>query len=118
MLNVQVGTASNLAEAGEAHQHSSAREADLSGAASATLSFSYLRTAGGNGGNINVEVSNNGGTSWTTLQTYAMNGSDASHIPQSFDITVFIAANTQVQFVRSGNVKRFLLVDNIDISWN
>lgn len=94
------------------------REVDLSGGTSATLTFNYLRTAGGNGGSIKVEVSNNGGTSWTTLQTYNMNGSDVSQIPQSFDITAFVAANTQVQFVRSGNVKRFLLVDDIEIAWN
>jgi len=94
------------------------RETDLSGATSATLTFSYLRTTGGNGGNISVQVSGDGGALWTILQTYTMNGSDASPVPQLFDITAFIAANTQVQFVRSGNVKRFLLADNIEISWN
>ena len=94
------------------------READLSGGISATLTFSYLRTSGANGGNISVQVSGNGGASWTTLHTYTMNGNDSSQIPQSFDITAFVATNTQIQFVRSGNVKRFLLADNINISWN
>ncbi len=94
------------------------RETDLSGASSATLTFSYLRTAGGNGGNISVQISGDGGVSWTNLQTYTMNGSDISQVPQTFDLTAYIAANTQVQFVRSGNVNRFLLADNIEISWN
>jgi len=94
------------------------REANLTGAATATLTFSYLRTAGSNGGNIKVQASGDGGASWTNLQTYTMNGSDASQVPQSFDLTAFIAANTQIQFVRSGNVSRFLLVDNIEIAWN
>ncbi len=94
------------------------READLSGAISATLTFSYRRSAGSNGGNLKVQVSGDGGASWTNLQTYTMNGSDASQVPQTFDITGFIATNTQVRFVRSGNVNRFLLADNIEISWN
>ena len=47
-----------------------------------------------------------------------MNGSDASQVPQFFNLTAFIAANTQVQFVRSGNVKRLFYADNIEIAWN
>ncbi len=94
------------------------REVDLTGAVVATLTFSYRRTVGDNGGNIKVEVSNNGGGGWTTLQTYTMNASDATQVFQTFDITAFIAANTQVQFSRAGNVKRYLLADNIEIAWN
>jgi len=94
------------------------READLSGAASATFTFSYRRSSGGNGGNIAVEVSGNGGGSWTTLQTYTLNGSDASQVSESFDITTYIASNTQVRFVRSGNMTRRFRADNIEIAWN
>ncbi|MCH7937670.1 MAG: NAD-dependent epimerase/dehydratase family protein, partial [Proteobacteria bacterium] len=53
------------------------REVDLSGATSATLTFSYRRSEDTNGGNIKLQVSDNGGSSWTTLQTYSMNTSDA-----------------------------------------
>jgi hypothetical protein len=94
------------------------REGDLSGGTSATFTFSYRRSTGANGGSIKVEVSGNGGGSWTTLQTYNMNGSDASQVPESFDITAYIASNTQVRFVRSGNVKRRYYADNIVIAWN
>ncbi len=94
------------------------REVDLSGAATATLTFSYRRSAGANGGFIKIEASNNGGASWTTLQTYSMNGTDASQVPQSFDLTIHIASNTQVRFVRIGNVKRLLYADNVEIAWN
>jgi hypothetical protein len=94
------------------------RETDLSGVTSATLTFSYRRSAGGNGGNIKVESSSDGGTTWTTLQTYAMTDSDASQVPQSFDITAYIASNTRIRFVRSGNVKRLFYTDNIEIAWN
>jgi type II secretory pathway pseudopilin PulG len=94
------------------------READLSGATIATLTFSYRRSAGGNGGSIKVEVSDDGGPPWTTLQTYNMNGSDASQVPQSFDLTAYIASTTHIRFVRSGNVNRLFYADNIDIAWN
>ncbi|MDH5426797.1 MAG: type II secretion system GspH family protein [Nitrospirota bacterium] len=112
------GNCFQLGGGGGGSATSVSREANLTGAATATLTFSYLRTAGSNGGNIKVQASGDGGASWTNLQTYTMNGSDASQVPQSFDMTAFIAANTQIQFVRSGNVSRFLLVDNIEISWN
>ena len=46
-----------------------------------------------------------------------MNGSDASQISESFDITSYIASKTQVRFARSGNVKRRYRADNIDITW-
>jgi hypothetical protein len=94
------------------------READLSGATIATLTFSYRRSAGGNGGTIKVEVSNDGGPPWTTLQTYNMNDSDASQVPQSFDLTAYIASTTHVRFVRSGNLNRLFYADNVDIAWN
>ena len=94
------------------------REVNLSGATSATFTFSYRRSTGANGGNIKVEVSDNGGGSWTTLQTYNMNGSDASQVPESFDITAYIASNTQVRFVRSGNIQRRDYADNSEIAWN
>ena len=47
-----------------------------------------------------------------------MNGSDASQVSESFDITTYIASNTQVRFVLSGNVKRRFRADNIEIAWN
>jgi hypothetical protein len=94
------------------------REVNLSGAASATLTFSYRRGTGGNGGSIKVEASNNGGTSWTTLQIYNMNASDLNQVPQIFDLTAYIASNAQVRFVRTGNVNRLYYADNIEIAWN
>ncbi len=91
------------------------REVDLSGATTATLTFSYRRSTGGNGGNIKIEVSGDGGGSWITLQTYSMNGEDTSQVPQSFDISAYIASNTLIRFVRAGNVDRRFYADNIDI---
>ena len=62
------------------------READLSSTTSATLTFSYRRQRlDGNGGQVRVQVSDNGGASWTNLQTYILNGTDPAQVPQSFD---------------------------------
>jgi Tfp pilus assembly protein PilE len=93
------------------------READLSGATTATLTFSYRRSTGANGGTILVTVSDDGGPPWITLQTYIMDGADASQIPQSFDLTAYIASTTHIQFIRSGNVNRLFYVDNIRIAY-
>jgi MSHA biogenesis protein MshQ len=94
------------------------REVDLSGAASATVTFSYRRGVGGNGGTIKLEASGDGGSTWTTLQTYTMNGNDASQVLQTFDLTAYIASNARVRFVRTGNVKRLYFADNVEIAWN
>jgi hypothetical protein len=94
------------------------REVDLSGATIATLTFSYRRSAGGNGGNVRLKASGNGGTTWTILQTYFMDGSDANQVPQTFDLTPYIAPNTQIQFQRVNNLNRLFYADNVDIAWN
>lgn len=94
------------------------REVDLSGAGAATLSFRYRRSSGANGGAIRIEVSGDGGGNWTTLQTYSMNGSDPTQVPQSFDLTPYIATNTRIRFVRSGNVKRMFYADHVEVAWN
>jgi hypothetical protein len=46
---------------------------------------------------VHVEVSGNGGGSWTTLATYDLDGGDVSG-SESFDVTAFIASDTQVRF--------------------
>jgi Tfp pilus assembly protein PilE len=93
------------------------READLSGATTATLTFSYRRSGGANGGTIQVAVSDDGGPPWITLYTYLMNGADAGQVPQSFDITAYIASTTHVRFLRSGNMNRLFYADNIRIAY-
>jgi type II secretory pathway pseudopilin PulG len=93
------------------------RVVDLSVAVSATLTFSYRRSAGSNGGSIKVQVSDDGGPPWTTLQTYNLNGSDASQVPQSFDLTAYIASTTHVRFIRSGSAQRLFYADNIRIAY-
>ncbi len=94
------------------------REVDVTGATSVTLTFSYRRGEGKNGGSIRLEVFDVGAGAWTNLQSYNMNSSDATQIPQTFDLTAYIAPNLQIRFARNGNVKRFFYADNIEITWN
>ncbi len=96
------------------------READLLGSPglnmqSAYLSFDY-RTSNTLEGTdqISVEVSANGGGSWTTLETF----SDDSSGSRTYDITAFIANNTRVRFIFVGGYNaadEFFFVDNLQI---
>ncbi len=71
------------------------REVDLSGQASATLSFDFQTSGNLEGSDVfNVDISNNGGASYTTLRTYSNDVSGTENI----DITAFISGNTRVRF--------------------
>ncbi len=98
------------------------READLLGTPGlnmgmAFLTFSY-RTSGTleAGDNLLVEISGNGGASYTTLETF----SDDSTGTRSYDITAFIANNTRVRFSIPGGdysaANEFFFADNVQIS--
>ena len=99
------------------------READLTGTTTATLTFSYKRgrvDVPPDPGSITLAVSSNGGASWTDLQTYVMNAEDGSQVPQSFDITSYIASNTQIRFIGTvSNVDEVrFYIDDIEIAAN
>ncbi|MBU0675377.1 MAG: hypothetical protein KJ950_12095 [Proteobacteria bacterium] len=74
------------------------READLSTASSAILSFDYQTTSGvDNSDSIILEVSANGGVSWTTLEDFTgINGATSGS--RSYDLTTFLSANTRIRF--------------------
>src|SRR5215213_452443 len=81
------------------------READLSGSpglnlGSAYLSFNY-RTSNNleDADQISVQVSGNGGGSWTTLETFSNDSSGT----RNYNITAFIANNTRVRFLLLGD---------------
>ncbi|WP_419195274.1 DUF4347 domain-containing protein, partial [Novipirellula herctigrandis] len=95
------------------------REANLSGANAATLTFDYRRTMlDESGGSVSVEVSGNGGSSWTTLQTYNLNTTDGSYTSQSFDILSYAADDTMIRFIGSGEVESYFYADNIQIEYD
>ncbi len=97
------------------------RQADLSATGlnmgMAFLTFSY-RTSNtlDAGDNLVVEISGNGGGSWTTLETFDNDSTGT----RSYDITAQIANNTRVRFtVPTGDMTaadEFFYLDNVQIS--
>ncbi len=68
-----------------------------------------------NGDNINIQISNNGGTSYTTLEAVT-SASATGH--RDYNITSFISNNTRVRFIVAGglnNNARYYSFDNVDI---
>lgn len=96
------------------------READLLGTPGlnmgmAFLTFNYGTSNNLEGGDqISVQISNNGGGSYTTLETF----SDDSTGNRSYDITAFIANNTRVRFLVAGGLSagEYFFFDNVQIS--
>jgi len=74
-----------------------ARQANLSGATVATLSFEWRTTTAIEGSDsVVVEVSANGGSTWTELEDFTgLDGGESG--TNSYDITAFATASTQVR---------------------
>ncbi len=93
------------------------RQADLTGATSATLSFDYTNGLAG-AKRIELQISDNGGSSFTTLATFSdvINFGSGSF---STDISSYVAANTQIRFYFTGssNGVHSLSVDNVQIQY-
>lgn len=85
------------------------RTANLSGATSATLTFNW-RTTGLNGSKgLIVQMSNNGGATYTTVGTVSGNNSSGNF---SSNISAYISSNTTIRFRNNGNNW-----DNNDYAW-
>jgi phosphotransferase system IIB component len=84
-------------------QPSAARQVNLSGYASATLSFSFhVRTAVDPDDAVVVEVSNNGGTSYTILET--LSGFTGTYTgSRSYNISAYKSSNTRIRFRVTNN---------------
>ncbi len=101
-------------------QPSLARTVDLSGATVATLSFVFRTTSGVDNDDVVVaEVSNNGGASYTVLETFSgITGVVAW--TRTYDISAFIAANTTVRFrvaQNYGSADENFIVDNVAVQY-
>ncbi|MEN8256684.1 MAG: DUF6701 domain-containing protein [Thermodesulfobacteriota bacterium] len=98
-----------------------AREVNLSFYSNATLSFDYQTTAGvDNNDAVVVEVSNNGGGSWTILETFT-GISGATSGSRSYNVTVdsSMSVNTRIRFRvsgRYGGSNEQFLVNFVEIS--
>ncbi len=92
------------------------RSANLSGASSATLTFDWQAISLGGSRALAVQLSNNGGASYTTIGTVTGNGSTGSF---SQDISAYISANTTIRFRKSNqnwNNNDYAYIDNVEIS--
>jgi len=98
------------------------RQADLTGfdaSATATVSFDYRRDALDNANDyVAIQVSANGGGSWTELARFAGPTNDAAYQSASYDITSYMAANTRVRFISSANLGASdrVYLDNVQIA--
>lgn len=94
------------------------READLSGATSATLTYVYRRGRNSGSQTVVLSVSNDGGNSWTELESYFINSTNTSAVSASFDITDYASSNTQIRFLASGTDAVIgMYIDNLTITY-
>ncbi len=101
-------------------QPSLSREANLLGATVATLNFDWATTSGvDNSDSVIVEVSSNGGGSWTQLENFTgLNGVNSGS--RSFDITAFASATTRIRFRINnlyGGGNEWFLIDYVEIDY-
>ncbi len=95
------------------------RAANLTGWSNATLSFTLNGTGiDGTDDAIKVQVSGNGGSTWTDLQTFSADPNGATY---SYNISAYIASNTTVRFIMMGGLEADYLdgetwdIDDVDI---
>jgi protocadherin Fat 4 len=88
------------------------REANLAGANSSVYSFN-LAVNNLSSGQIAVQISNNGGSSFTTLETLTSSSATGIH---SFDISAYQAANTQIRFYVVATGSGGVRIDDVSIS--
>lgn len=94
------------------------REVNLKGTKSATLSFSYRSYQDRYTNSfVNLQVSTDGGTAWTTLATYPLYSSKWEPITQSFDLTPYRGPNTQIRFQASSYLYGYFFVDDVQVEF-
>ncbi len=94
------------------------RSVDLTGAASATLSFYRNNQILQDTGEVALQVSGDGGATWTTLNSYSsanLVGSDTD----TFDITDYASATTVIRFYVTSTQSGFFYIyfDDIQIEY-
>ncbi|MGA9347212.1 MAG: S8 family serine peptidase [Anaerolineae bacterium] len=96
------------------------REANLSGAASAMLSFDYRRKGFDDSSDyVAVEISADGGASWIELDRFAGPATDPDVQLASYDISSHVSSNTAIRLVSSWSLgeQGKLYIDNVQIEY-
>jgi serine protease AprX len=94
------------------------RQVNLNGAASTTLTFKYWRALGTTSGNVQLQVSADGGTTWTMLDTIRLDSTDAAVQTAEYDLAAYASANTIVRFVGYGSTDSQIHIDNLTIEYS
>lgn len=96
-----------------------AREVDLSGYSSATLSFDWNTSSEVDADDgVVVEISSNGGSSYTILESF-VGYSDANSGTRSYNIDGYVSADTKVRFrviLNYDDDDNYFAVDNVQIA--
>ncbi len=93
------------------------REVDLSTFTEATLTFEYFETGAWEAGDrVEVQLSDDGGSNWTTVQTFSDDQGSTPLTAAPVNITAFRSANTRLRFQTAANAdaERFF-IDNVEI---
>ncbi len=97
------------------------RQVDLSGYSNATLSFDWsVPSTIDTGDGMLVEISNNGGSSYSVLEIFTGYNS-ATGGPRSYNMDGFISSNTRIRFrviLNTGVSDEYFAVDNVQITAN
>ncbi|AMV32103.1 Cadherin domain protein [Pirellula sp. SH-Sr6A] len=96
------------------------RSVNLSGATSATLSFTYEQMNTSAGGQVALQIYN--GSTWTTLHTYSVDSSFYSGnvgVFQSFNISSYANSNTAIRFlVTQAASNDYFYIDDVKIDYS
>ena len=94
------------------------RQANLSGASTATLSYTYDNQLISGNPNIRLEISSDGGSNYTTLENFSQT-LNAGTGTKTYDITSYISSQTQVRFVVTSTAGGpiYLGIDNFEIAY-
>lgn len=92
------------------------RSANLEDAESASWSFAWRRKVSGSAStSVRVRISSNGGSTWSTLATIPLSGSQSNQ-SSSFDISAYATSNTTIRFEgRGSGSNAFLFIDDVTI---
>ncbi len=95
------------------------READLSNAGSATLSFNYRRVALDRASDYVIVQANTGGTDrWAEIARFEGPGTDDTYQYHSVDISSYISATTRIRFITSSSMgsNDIVWIDNVKVN--
>jgi hypothetical protein len=102
-------------------QPSARRRVNLAGTTSATFKFDFATTSGvDSSDSVTVEISNNGGSSWTTLEVFT-GIFGVSSGSRSYDILEFASSTTEIRFRVSrfyGGFNELFFIDNVQIEFS